>query len=150
MMTTIIRTQQKTELGFTLIELMVVIAIVGILATIAYPSYMESVMKSRRAAAKSCLSEYAHFMERFYTSNLAYNKDQAGVNLVTPSLACSTEGRLNQYYSFAISNLTRSTFTATATPLGSQLTTDTKCGSLSLTHDGQRRVSVSGNALTCW
>lgn len=146
-MKTIITTQQR---GFTLIELMVVVAIVGILAAIAYPSYMDSVMKSRRGAAKACLSEYAHFMERFYTTNLAYDKDTAGVNLVVPSLTCTTEGQINQYYSFTISNLTRSTFTATATPLGSQLTADTKCGILSLTHDGQRQVSVSGNAAICW
>ncbi|TXH69559.1 MAG: type IV pilin protein [Thiothrix sp.] len=136
--------------GFTLIELMVVVAIVGILAAIAYPSYMDSVMKSRRGAAKACLSEYAHFMERFYTTNLAYDKNTAGVNLAVPTLACTTEGRINQYYTFAISNLTRSTFTATATPIGSQLSADTKCGTLSLTHDGQRQVSVSGNAATCW
>lgn len=146
-MKTIITTQQR---GFTLIELMVVVAIVGILAAIAYPSYMDSVMKSRRGAAKACLSEYAHFMERFYTTNLAYDKDTAGVNLVVPSLACTTEGQINQYYSFTISNLTRSTFTATAIPLGSQLTADTKCGTLSLRHDGQRQVSVSGNAAICW
>lgn len=146
-MKTIITTQQR---GFTLIELMVVVAIVGILAAIAYPSYMDSVMKSRRGAAKACLSEYAHFMERFYTTNLGYDKNTAGVNLVVPSLACTTEGQINQYYSFAISNLTRNTFTATATPLNSQLVADTKCGTLSLTHDGQRQVSVSGNAAICW
>lgn len=140
-------TQQQ---GFTLIELMVVVAIVGILAAIAYPSYMDSVMKSRRGAAKACLSEYAHFMERYYTTNLAYNRDTAGVNLVIPVLACTTEGQINQHYTFTVDNLTRSTFTATATPLGSQLTADTKCGTLSLTHDGQRKVSVTGNAATCW
>lgn len=147
-MKTIIKTLHQQ--GFTLIELMVVIAIVGILAAIAYPSYMDSVMKSRRGAAKSCLSEYAHFMERFYTTNLAYDKNTAGVNLAVPSLACTTEGKINQYYSFTITNLTRNTFTATAIPLGSQLTADKQCGSLSLTHDGQRQVSVSGNAVSCW
>jgi len=136
--------------GFTLIELMVVVGIIGILTAIAYPSYMESVMKSRRGAAKSCLSEYAHFMERYYTTNLAYNKDQNNVALVVPTLACTTEGSLNLYYNFTVTNLTRSTFTATATPLGAQLAGDTKCGTLSLTHDGQRQVSVTGNAATCW
>lgn len=147
-MKTIIKNAQQQ--GFTLIELMVVVAIIGILTAIAYPSYMDSVMKSRRGAAKACLSEYAHFMERFYTTNLAYDKDQANVNIVIPSLACTTEGRINEYYTFAVTNLARSTFTATATPIGAQLASDTKCGTLSLTHDGQRKVSVTGNAATCW
>lgn len=147
-MKTIIKTAKQQ--GFTLIELMVVVAIVGILTAIAYPSYMDSVTKSRRGAAKSCLSEYAHFMERFYTTNLAYDKDTSNTNIVIPTLACTTEGKINEYYTFAVTNLTRSTFTATATPIGAQLTSDTKCGTLSLTHDGQRQVSVTGNATACW
>lgn len=147
-MKTIIKTAHQR--GFTLIELMVVVAIVGILTAIAYPSYMDSVMKSRRGAAKSCLSEYAHFMERFYTTNLAYNQDVNSNNIAIPTLTCTTEGQLNQFYTFTVTNLTRSTFTATATPIASQLTSDTKCGTLSLTHDGQRKVSVTGNAATCW
>ena len=147
-MKTIIKTAHQQ--GFTLIELMVVVAIVGILTAIAYPSYMDSVMKSRRGAAKSCLSEYAHFMERFYTTNLAYNKDVNSNNIAIPTLSCTTEGQLNQFYTFTVTNLTRSTFTATATPIASQLTNDTQCGTLSLTHDGQRQVSVAGNAATCW
>lgn len=136
--------------GFTLIELMIVVAIVGIITAIAYPSYMESVMKSRRGAAKSCLSEYAHFMERFYTSNLAYDKDISSVALTVPALGCTSEGKLNQFYTFTVDNLTRNTFTANATPIGTQLTSDTKCGTLSLTHDGQRKVSVTGNEAACW
>lgn len=136
--------------GFTLIELMVVVAIVGIITAIAYPSYMESVMKSRRGAAKSCLSEYAHFMERFYTSNLAYDKDTSNVAITIPTLACTTEGKLNQFYTLTVDNITRNTFTAKATPIGTQLVSDTTCGMLSLTHDGQRKVSVTGNEAACW
>ena len=56
--------------GFTLIELMVVVAIIAILAAIAYPSYTNHVVKTRRAAATACVMEAAHFMERYYTTNL--------------------------------------------------------------------------------
>ena len=58
--------------GFTLIELMVVVAIVAILATIAVASYEYAVTKSRRSAAANCLQERAQFMERYYTTNLTY------------------------------------------------------------------------------
>ena len=65
--------------GFTLIEVMIVVAVIGILAAIAYPSYQESVTKTRRSAAQGCLVEMAQFMERFYTTNMRYDQTAAGV-----------------------------------------------------------------------
>ena len=58
--------------GFTLTELMITVAIVGILASIAYPSYQDSVRKSRRGDAKAALMENAGFMERYYSTNFRY------------------------------------------------------------------------------
>jgi type IV pilus assembly protein PilE len=58
--------------GFTLVELMVVVAIVAILASIAYPSYTNHVKKTRRGMATGCLQENAQYMERVYTSKLSY------------------------------------------------------------------------------
>lgn len=65
--------QQNTQSGFTLIELMIVVAVIGILAGIAYPSYQDSLVKSRRADAKSALLELSIFMERLYTATGCYN-----------------------------------------------------------------------------
>jgi prepilin-type N-terminal cleavage/methylation domain-containing protein len=65
--------QRNTQNGFTLIELMIVVMIVGVLAAIAYPSYQDSVTKSRRADAKSALLELSVFMERLYTATGCYN-----------------------------------------------------------------------------
>ena len=60
----------SVQQGFTLIELMIVVAIIAIIAAIAYPSYINSVVKTKRAAAEGCVSEYANYMERYYTTNL--------------------------------------------------------------------------------
>ena len=72
---------RRASRGFTLIELMIVIAIVGILAVIAVSTYQDQIVKSRRAAAAACLQEGAQFMERYYTTNLTY------VNATAPTCA---------------------------------------------------------------
>ena len=65
--------------GFTLIELMIVVAIIGVLASVAYPSYKEYVARSRRAEARAVLVAAQQWMERFYTENFRYDKNSAGV-----------------------------------------------------------------------
>lgn len=73
------------EKGFTLIELMIVVAIIGILASIAYPSYKEYVAKSRRAEAKATLMAGQQWMERFYSENFRYDKNSANVAVTDSS-----------------------------------------------------------------
>ena len=62
----------RTAHGFSLIELMIVVLVLGVLMAIAYPSYEAHVTKTRRAVAASCALEAAQFMERFYTTNMSY------------------------------------------------------------------------------
>jgi len=131
------------EAGVTLMELMVVMTIVGILAAIAFPTYQSHVAKTNRGAAKSCLSEYAQFMERYYTTKLTY----VGAS---PSPSCQTESNLGQRYTFATSNLAQRTYTISATPIGVQATRDAKCGTLGLDQDGVRSASGTGGATYCW
>lgn len=131
------------EAGFTLIELMIVVAIVAILAAIAYPSYSAYVIKTHRAAATGCLSEYANYMERYYTTNLRY--DLVPSTLVAnalPVLDCADGARY--VYTFA-SPVEAGKYKIQATPV----IADPKCGVLSLDQTG-KRDSASGTVAQCW
>ena len=118
-------------------------AIIGILAAIAYPAYQTQIVKTYRASAKSCVSEHAQFMERYYTTNMTY------VGAV-PNLACNTDNNLDQRYTITAGGLAARTFTITATPIGAQLASDTQCGTLTLNEAGTRTISGSGTVADCW
>lgn len=129
--------------GFTLIELMITVAIIGVLAAIAYASYINYITSSRRAAGAACLSEVAQFAERYYTTNQTY----AGVAL--PPLGCRTE--LAQFYTFAIAaGATATAYSISATPAGQQTRDNAKCGILGLNQAGTRTASGSAGAGGCW
>lgn len=132
--------------GFTLIELMIVVAIIAILAAIAYPSYTNHVTKTRRGAAAACAMEAAHFMERYYTTNLTY----AGA--VAPNTACMAE--LADFYDIGIAAapaVTASTFSVEAVPRGTQEARDTLCGTLTINQAGTKGESgTASSASQCW
>ncbi|AFL74093.1 type IV pilin protein [Thiocystis violascens] len=132
----------RSRKGFTLIELMITVAIVGILAAIAYPSYQNQVLKTRRAAAKGCLLELAQFMDRFYTTTMVYT------GAVLPATACRTD--LASFYTFSFPvAVTATTYSIQAAPQGAQ-TGDTLCGTLGINQVGTRTESGTGTAADCW
>ena len=128
--------------GFTLIEVLVVVAIVAILAAIAVPSYARYVGKTNRAAAQACMAEYANYMERYYTTNLRYDKAGAVAN-ADPHLDC--QGQVAR--SYAITQATGlASYTITATPTAVQQGRDGSCGTLTIDQTGMRAPTTDG----CW
>jgi len=136
--------KNKNPLGFTLVELIVVVAIIGILASIALPSYQNSVLKSRRTDGKTALMRAAGLQENNFSSSNSYSDTIADIGGNT-----SDEG----YYALAVTNPSCATtvngvslyscFTLTATATGAQ-TADTDCNTLSLTHTGIKSPT------SCW
>lgn len=135
--------KKNYQSGFTLIEVMITVAILGILAAVAFPSYQSYVMRTHRVTAGACLSEMAQQMERRYTSNLAYT------GAAVPVLPCATEVAGRYGFAFATGEPTATTYTINAAPTGAQ-SGDTQCGTLSITEAGVKGISGTGTAASCW
>lgn len=114
-MQTLNRSVKNSSAGFTLIELMIVVAIVGILAAIAYPSYRDQVIKSRRSDAHSVLLDVAARQERFYFDNGSYANALSALSYSADAID-TPEG----YYSVSITASSATSYTITAAAQGDQ------------------------------
>lgn len=135
----------RNKKGFTLIEVMIVVAIIGILSAIAYPSYTEYLNRGYRSEARTALLEAQQFMERFYAANSRYTTDAAGV--VSPALPARLQSipANSPRYTLSVAAALNS-YTLTATLLG-----DDKCGNLTLTNTGVKGRSATGPTIQdCW
>jgi type IV pilus assembly protein PilE len=131
--------------GFTLIELVIVVAIVAILAAIALPSYRQQVLKAHRSQAKADLLEYSQGLERYYSVNRTY------VGAALPFAVSPRDGAGGSpYYNLALNAVAGppSTYTITATPINSQ-TGDVRCGTLTVNQLGQKFYSGTGDDNFC-
>ena len=146
--------------GFTLIELMIVVAIVGILATIAFPSFNSYLVKSRRAEAKAMLQQAAMWMERNQAATYRYNKDVEDKNIDNARLTAlgfdRTPATGTMHYQIQFSSISANAFVLSATPQGSQATDDATCGTLALNSSGLRgkldgtNVKADSDTEDCW
>ena len=137
----------RVSRGFTLIELMVTVAIIAILAAIAIPSYQQYVMKSRRTAAKTALLDLASREEKYYATNNAYTSlaNLGYSNLVGGAVQVPSSSE--HYYDITVTLGTSSgSFTASAAPTGAQASD--ACGTFQITDLGAQ--TVTGTDSNCW
>jgi len=130
--------------GFTLLELLIAVVIVGVLASIALPSYQNQIHKTRRSDAKSALVGAAGQMERYFTERGTY----ATATLGSGSGAVYPSTTQNGYYTLSFSNLAATSYKLKATPAGAQV--GDACGAL--TYDDQGNKGITGTAPMdqCW
>ena len=144
----------KKQLGFNLIELMIVVAIVGLIAAFAYPSYLQQMQKTRRADCSGALTSLGSEMERFFTVNNTYLGAAAGgADTGAPAIfptTCPVDGGAATY-NLTIQAATGSTYSLRAAPINQQA--NDKCGTLTLTNTGLKGVTGAYAGVTwqqCW
>jgi type IV pilus assembly protein PilE len=140
--------------GFTLIEVMIVVAIIAILSAIVYPSYIRYVVRSNQQAARSMLYAVADRQEQFFLDNKSYAANLSTLGYDEDKIYLGPDGQLtgededNLTYALTISESTATTWTVLAEPVGVQADRDTLCADLSLTSSGERDASGGGDK--CW
>ena len=128
--------------GFTLIELMIVVAAIAILAMVALPSYREQIQKSRRSDAVSAMGRLQLAMERWRADNPSY-ANSAVPAASYPGAALPT----SSYYTFSLSNQSATGYTVTATRAGAQ--SQDRCGTLTYTFTGDLSVKPQWATANC-
>ena len=141
--------------GITLIEMLIVMIIIALIASFAYPSYMHYVVDTKRTAAASILLQVADRQQQFFMDNKRFTNDLTDLGFANNPLVISDDGSVMagaadaaSVYSIALSNVAATTFTVTAAPLHGQASRDTDCGSLTLNQAQLKGSSAGGN--DCW
>lgn len=142
--------------GFTLIELMITVAIIGVLAAIGYPAYTSQLARGKRADARVQLSSAQQWTEKFYSENYNYATDTGGTAVATsfnaqPFSKSPRVGDGAPVYTISVSvAATSQTYTLTAAPISPGTMANDSCGSLTLTNTGKRGVTGTNDVLSCW
>jgi type IV pilus assembly protein PilE len=142
------------SLGFTLIELVAVLAVTGILWAIATPLYQDILIRARRLEAQTALLDLANRMEQYYGQHHTYHSASIGSGSTQDLLTSSITP--HGWYQLSIVNAHHNFFILKATPLGAQATQDTLCQSLLFNESGTKNITAGpsglplGHAHQCW
>lgn len=133
----------RLQRGFTLMEVLIVVTMIGILAAIAIPNYSAYIQRGHRAEAKAVLLQGSHWLERFRTENNRYDQSVGNVAVVLPNSLNRSPASGTVRYNVALA-VAAATYTLTAAPTGPQ--TGDECGSFTVNQIGQRTVVIGGTA----
>lgn len=142
--------------GFTLIELMITVAVIGILSAIAIPSYTEYINRSRRADAQVQLQAAQMWMERFYAQNYRYDQDAGGTAVSFANQPFANSPRTDEgptAYTLSLTTVARNNYTLTATRSSSGKMASDGCGNFTLTNTGLKGLASQATGKTvadCW
>lgn len=129
--------------GFSLIELLCVLGLMGLLASLAYPTYTQHLVHARRIDGQSALLDLAMRLEQHYLHTGTYNTATLGAGKKTDILSCATSP--GGHYQLHIKKATQKTFLLEAAALGAQAKQDVQCSHLTLDAHGHE-----GQAAVCW
>lgn len=136
----------KSKRGFTLLELLIVMAIIAIITAIAFPAYQQHIIRSNRSAAQSFIQGVANKQEQYILDARAYADTLALLNITT------VPGEVSKNYDITITDVTTTPpgYTIVATPTGFQLSKDTQCGKLTINQLGAKGINGTGTVSSCW